>query len=102
MERACARCHEPLTPDLAILDDARRAEVRLDFVPLKCPNAHTARLSLPRPRAVRYVPTCGYCGAPVVERKAGPGGSYLNHRECTSRNRGPAVRPHEYVEVELP
>lgn len=101
MTRPCPRCHEPLVPDLAILDDARRAQITLDFLPLRCFNGHSARLALDRPR-VRFFPTCGYCGAPVFDkRRGGKGGPYLNHPACVGRSEPKYPKyPHRYVEVE--
>lgn len=100
MIRPCLRCHLPLAPDRGVLADARRAEITLDFVPLRCPNAHTERLPLaPQPRG-RLVPTCGYCGEAVTERKKNGKLGVLNHRACVEAHRGPATKEHRYVEVE--
>ena len=104
MIRPCLRCHAPLTPDLAILDDARRAQMVLDFLPLRCAHGHTERVPLePRSRAPgRYLPTCGYCGEIVTEH--GPKGRQLvNHAACTrreSKTRTVPLLAHRYVAVD--
>jgi len=102
MIRPCLRCHLPLVPDQAVLDDARRAEITLGFLPLRCRHGHTERLPLTPPRSVRFLPTCGYCGEVVTERKAKGRGSRLNHPACreAARGRG-ATLEHNYVEVEV-
>ena len=102
MIRPCLRCHTPLYPDQDILADARRREIPLDFLPLRCVHGHTERLPLERPASrVRYLPTCGYCGAPVVERKRRGWGGRLNHAACTVAGGRKANRPREYVAVEV-
>jgi len=104
MIRPCRRCHAPLTPDLAILADARRAAITLDFLPLRCAHGHTERLAIEPPLSMprmRYRPTCGYCGAIVTEY--GPKGKQLvNHSACTRREAKTRKLPllaHRYVEV---
>lgn len=100
---ACARCRSPLGPDLAILADAQHQGRVLNFVPLRCRHGHTARVELPA-RPVRYVPTCGYCGGLVLERRRGSDGSpgkgaaYLNHPHCYGSKNGP-IKPHRFVEI---
>lgn len=99
MTRPCLRCHEPLVPDLGVLDDARRREITLDFLPLRCRHGHTERLMLERPR-LRLVPTCGVCEAPVAERR--PNGKLrLNHAACADllKRKPQPVKTHRYVEI---
>lgn len=99
--RPCLRCHEPLLPDLDVLEDARRWEITLDFLPLRCRHAHTERLLFaPQPRT-RYVPACGYCGQAVMERKRNGKTGVLHHPACAKAARGKrATREHGLVEVE--
>ena len=93
----CQKCFSPLHADQAILDDARRRGISLDFLPWRCRYGHTARQVLaPRP-PMRFLATCGWCGTPVREfsRRGRP---MLNHAACFRAGVGPPKR-HSYVEV---
>ena len=93
----CPKCFSPLYADQAILEDASRRGILLDFLPLRCRYGHTARqMMAARPRT-RLVPTCGWCGTLVreVSRRGRP---LLNHAACFRAGVGPPKR-HTYVEV---
>ena len=100
-ELRCARCFSRLYADQAILDDASRRGISLDFFPLRCRYGHTARRSLPEPPRMRLVPTCGYCLQPVVEVNR-RGAFCVNHAACfKAAIRDRPIAPHRYVEIEV-
>lgn len=62
---------------------------------------HTFLDPVPPERHVRYVPTCGYCGAPVLERKKDGKRGMLHHPACREAAHGARpTRLHGLVEVE--
>ena len=99
----CRRCQAPLAPDHAVLTDAQRTGITLDFLPLRCRNGHGARIERPR-RRTRFLPICRFCDTPVFDRTP-RGKQFMNHPACMSTGRYNAAAlqgwAHQYVEVEV-